>query len=349
MIVDLIRSSSLRSGIWIQNSRKFSVSKCFGNDRNHLLEKLKSVIPLQEEAIQELKWMESHVLGMNLTKNAKMNEDQFQKLKTTINERVDQRKPLQYILGTQPFGSLDLRVRPPILIPRTETEFWTRKLSERLNLEYQNVNRTLRVLDIGTGSGCISLFLASEMNENSVDIVGMDVNEEAISLAEENLRDSLERKQIARGNSVKFVLADLFDDNFEGKVMGEMGGFDVVVSNPPYIPMSQLDLVEEGARMWEDPRALYGHRRILSSLNESNQMDRLKQKETGDGMDFFRQIESKCSKLLSENGSRMLVMETGFDQAKVVCDSILGSKWSEKEIWEDQFGTERVVYSILRK
>ncbi|KAF7376357.1 PrmC-N domain-containing protein [Mycena sanguinolenta] len=105
-----------------------------------------------------------------------------------LDEMVSRRvasEPLQYILGTQPFGSLSIKVRSPVLIPRPETEHWTIRLAELLRPTLDPA-RPLSVLDIGTGTGCIPLLLCRLLPPGTIRAHGIDISPAAVKLAEEN-------------------------------------------------------------------------------------------------------------------------------------------------------------------
>jgi len=146
-------------------------------------------------------------------------------------------EPIQYIFGHTLWCGLDLKVNPSTLIPRPETA----ELVERIqNTEYrvQTKNAPLRVLDVGTGSGCIAIALKKAHPEWQV--TGIDISAEAISVAKENaLRNKVE---------VDFKVADIFDFN---------GTFDVVVSNPPYIRECEKSTMRPNVLNYEPSTALF--------------------------------------------------------------------------------------------
>jgi len=157
-------------------------------------------------------------------------------------------EPIQYIFGHTLWCGLDLKVNPSTLIPRPETA----ELVERIQItEYrvQTKNAPLRVLDVGTGSGCIAIALKKAHPEWQ--ITGIDISPEAISVAKENaLRNNVE---------VNFKVADIFDflaykqlDSF-----GFNGTFDIVVSNPPYIRESEKSTMRPNVLNYEPSTALF--------------------------------------------------------------------------------------------
>ena len=145
-------------------------------------------------------------------------------------------EPLQYVLGEWGFRRLTLLVDPRALIPRPETE----TVVERC-LALIAECEAPRVLDVGTGSGAIALAIADE--HPSAHVTAVDVSDEALALAEANLRRT--------GLSVELLRHDLFD-GLPG------GGWDLVVSNPPYVRPSEIDSLEPEVREWEPRAALVG-------------------------------------------------------------------------------------------
>lgn len=155
-----------------------------------------------------------------------------------IKQRVEACKPLQYILGSVPFCDLTIQVRSPILIPRPETEEWVSWLIERLKpLD----TKGLRILDLCTGTGCIALALAHHLPDSVV--TGIDINPEAIALAQEN-------KRTLNLSNIEFILSDLYT------ALSQDLKFDLIVSNPPYLCSSEYEALSEDVKKWEDPRAL---------------------------------------------------------------------------------------------
>ncbi len=143
-------------------------------------------------------------------------------------------EPIQYIFGHTLWCGLDLKVNPATLIPRPETAELVEKIS---NIKYQISN--CRILDIGTGSGCIAIALKKAHPEWQV--TGMDISEEAIKVARENAR----RNKV----EVDFRVADIFSDG--------IGDFDIVVSNPPYICEREKSSMRPNVLAYEPATALF--------------------------------------------------------------------------------------------
>jgi release factor glutamine methyltransferase len=171
---------------------------------------------------------------------------QLQILQELCIERVGQRKPLQYILGTVPFLDLTIVVKPPTLIPRPETEEWVAWLIQQYAHSKQ---KPLKILDLCTGSGCIALALAKAFPAALV--VGVDIAPAAVALAQANAASNAT-------TNVQFVCADLW----AGVAKGEQ--FDLIVSNPPYITDVEFATLTPEVAQWEDKGALVAARNGLA-------------------------------------------------------------------------------------
>ncbi|KAI0743476.1 S-adenosyl-L-methionine-dependent methyltransferase [Daedaleopsis nitida] len=141
-----------------------------------LLSKLSRAIG-PESAATELRWMRQ-----TLANQPRGTPPSGSTLEEMVARRV-QGEPLQYILGSQPFGSLSIAVRPPVLIPRPETEDWTIRLSETMS---PTSDQPLNMLDLCTGTGCIPLLLCHLWPPGSVHATGIDISAAAVQLANEN-------------------------------------------------------------------------------------------------------------------------------------------------------------------
>lgn len=169
--------------------------------------------------------------------NIEITTDQHQAIETVINE-LKTFRPIQYVLGECEFYGLRLRVREGVLIPRPETEELVAWMLTRLQ-------GTARILDIGTGSGAIALTLAANMKQASV--WAMDISNKALDIASENAR----RLAV----DVKFINADILDNSSNLMSGGEK--YDAVVSNPPYVPSSDLQHIESNVKDYEPHLALF--------------------------------------------------------------------------------------------
>lgn len=185
--------------------------------------------------------------------------------------RRARREPLQYILGSQDFFGLDFEVSPGVLIPRHDTE----------SLVQEAVNRCpsrAAILDIGVGSGCIAVALAKTCPDAHV--YGVDPSPKALELAQKNAD--------RHGVTVTFVQGSLFEP-FEGQK------FDLIVSNPPYIPTAEIAGLQPEVRDYEPREALDGGT---------------------DGLDFYRRIIPVAPSCLEKGG--WLLLEVGVGEAPEV-------------------------------
>ncbi|ODV79971.1 modification methylase HemK [Suhomyces tanzawaensis NRRL Y-17324] len=202
-------------------------------------------------AKQELRWIKNE-----------LPRDQWRDAIT----RRSKLEPLQYILGTQPFGELDIECRPGVLIPRWETEEWVTKLSNLVASRCPKKN--IHIVDACTGSGCVPLLLNHQLNgqsDISSQIVGFDISLEAFNLANHNLA----RIDNSTPN-VKFKQLNLFSESLVQELA--VDEVDILVSNPPYIPKEDfyssmyMNGVEKSVRLYEPALALIGENEFYEAL-----------------------------------------------------------------------------------
>ncbi|KAI8594453.1 S-adenosyl-L-methionine-dependent methyltransferase [Dissophora ornata] len=165
--------------------------------------------------------VDSSKTGMNHNKarGQQLSEEEVMLMQSYVDQRVKTRKPLQYILGTQPFMDLEILTRSPTLIPRWETEEWTARLASTLNSapelfrtsssspsSLSSPSPKFNILDLCTGSGCIPLGLASALPPRSCNLFGVDIHSKAVELATEN---EIKNRALLKDNRVQFRQADL--------------------------------------------------------------------------------------------------------------------------------------------
>lgn len=186
------------------------------------------------------KWISSDILHLSTMelytgKDMNFSTKEWKEVEDIL-ARLKQREPLQYILQEAPFCSLSFHVEKGVLIPRPETE----ELVEWVVSDYQKAGE-VRILDIGTGSGCIPVALAERLPEAVV--ASCDVSAEALRVAAVNVK--------RYGDKVTLFQADILQDELPDCRV------DVVVSNPPYITDSERKDMEENVLGWEPELALF--------------------------------------------------------------------------------------------
>ena len=209
--------------------------------------------------------------------------------------RRSRRIPLQHITGEQEFMGLSFLVNDQVLVPRQDTELLVEEA-----LKY--LKPGMRFLDLCTGSGCILLSLLHYCP--GAEGIGADLSPGALGMAEKN-RDRL-------GLPARLVQSDLFE-----KIEGS---FDLIVSNPPYIPSGAIPGLMEEVRTHEPLMALDGHE---------------------DGLYFYRRLAKESPRYLKDGGR--LCLEIGFDQGESVPALLRDEGFDEIEVVRDLAGLDRVV------
>lgn len=184
---------------------------------------------------QLLRILYADLFGLDSRSRPVLSEDQAFELKTAC-KRIADGEPLQYVTGKAWFYERAFRVDSRVLIPRPETE----ELCERIISRHANTSG--RILDIGTGSGCIALTLALELPE--AEVHATDLSGDAIELARLNAAEL--------GAAVRFSVADFHSDQPYGQQ-----AFDIIVCNPPYIARSEWEQMDASVREHEPEMALY--------------------------------------------------------------------------------------------
>ncbi|KAI5123037.1 hypothetical protein M0805_000473 [Coniferiporia weirii] len=250
-------------------------------------------------------------------------------------------EPLQYILSTQLFGPLDLTVRSPVLIPRPETEEWAMRLAGVL--PPQRSPTPQRLLDLCTGTGCIALLLCHLAPKGSMSALGVDIGDEAVQLAEQNAqRTGVPQPHDTRAdrqNSFEVLKADILSDGFTATLKElRWPPFDIITSNPPYIPLSEYNELPSSVKDYEDRRALLGD--PDSPFGSSD----------GRGLTFYRRIahlvggadQDGTPELIKPGG--LIALEVGHKQSTAVRELMEQHANVQKtEVWKDAWGVERTV------
>lgn len=281
-----------------------------------------------------------------------VSEDELRAYLSMVNQRK-QRKPLAYILGKQEFMGLFFKVTPDVLIPNQDTENLVEEALRQLD------DRS-RILDLCTGSGCILLSLLHYSNHCVG--VGTDISDAALKVAAQNaqvlglegssffLRGDLfealfqtnigtatergknesgpARSEDRKNNNDLTWKEDVEKEKDSERITDRMEQripekFDLIVSNPPYIPTAVIDTLEPEVRTAEPKLALDGGR---------------------DGLNFYRRIADGAMDYLVIGGA--LMMEIGFDQAASVTGILRDCGYSEIEVFQDYGGNDRIVRAV---
>ena len=210
------------------------------------------------------------------------------------------REPLQHIVGETGFMNLTLKTSPAALIPRPETEVLVEKATSLLK------NKPSRILDIGTGSGCIAISLAQELEE--ADVLAVDISTEALDLARENA--------LLNETQVSFQETNILE---RLPSLGQR--FDLVVSNPPYIAPEEKPHLQREVSEFDPHQALF---------------------DEHDGLTFYRRFAEILPELLNPKGS-FLFEFGGSHQEKEVLSIFMEKGFHDLEIIQDYNGDPRVI------
>jgi release factor glutamine methyltransferase len=259
-----------------------------------------------DEAHGDAEVLARHVLGWDLTRLAVSLRDIppafFQDQYHAAIARRLQREPVSQIVGHREFWGLDFEVTRDVLTPRPETELAVQAV---LDLGYGAV-----VMDIGTGSGCIVIALATELPD--MRFVASDASLAAINVARRNA------VRHAVGNRIAFLHSSLLPPEDD---------VDIIVSNPPYIPATQEGTLPPEVRLFEPHEALFGGT---------------------DGLDFYRHLLGGRVRSALSSGGGHLVVEVGYEQAAAVTALADPHLWTLQRTYRDLQGIERTLVFARR-
>ena len=213
----------------------------------------------------------------------------------TLIERREKREPLQYITKEQEFMGLTFETSVNTLIPRQDTECLVEEAMK-------NLHDGMAILDVCCGTGCILLSLLHYSNDCTG--VGVDIDANAVSLAKKNAKNL--------GIDATFTVSDLFES--------VEGTFDLITSNPPYIPTKVIETLDPEVKDYEPMAALDGGE---------------------DGLTFYRLIAAKAKQYLKRGG--MIFLEIGYDQGEDVCEIMKENGYRHIEVKKDLAGLDRIV------
>lgn len=213
--------------------------------------------------------------------------------------------PTQYITGHQEFWGLDFIVSPAVLIPRPETEHLVETV-----LELARAVPEPRIVDVGTGSGCIALALAHELK--NAEVYAVDLSADALEIARAN------SVRLQLDSRVRFLKSNVLE------ALAETRGFDVVVSNPPYVGLNEADKVQRSVFKFEPRMAVFAGE---------------------NGLDVVRPLVEQAHPALKPGG--YLAMEIGYSMRDAVLELLNPTMWDEPNVVPDLRGIPRVV--VARK
>lgn len=272
--------------------------------RNFLVE-LQSVYELSEATVIT-DWVFENVANI---KKADLIKNPLQKIPRPVliklaakQEELLQHKPVQYVMGNTTFYNMQFQVNDKVLIPRPETEEMTNMIISSYRFEQKQIS----ILDIGTGSGCIAIAVKKHLPSSKV--IALDVSEEALDIARANA--------ITNKTNIQCTLFDFLDESRWPELML----FDIIISNPPYIPVNEKKLMDKNVVNFEPHSALFvpDNQPLL----------------------FYEKIARFGRNHLNYNGK--IFVETHEDYTKEVA-ALFAATYQQVLIKKDMFGKERIV------
>lgn len=212
-------------------------------------------------------------------------------------------------------------VEPPVLIPRPETEEWVMRLLRIMTKSKEDILAPCRVLDLCSGSGCVSLALAKHAPVGFY--TGLDISEKAVNIAQHNA-------DIHDLNNIMFKQVDIFDD--AALEAAKLARYDIIVANPPYIPPREYETLDASVKDWEDRDALVGHYRASGRTQL-------------DGLDFYHRIREISDKYLAKEEKRALTHHT----PRLVLEFGKGQAQAVQEIFKDKKTVIQRDFNLLER
>lgn len=284
-----------------------------GQIYNDFRNKLKTIYD-DREAENICDWLFENVTGLKKwerrqNQNSEFAETDSEKIKTYLEELL-KHKPVQYVLHEAWFYKRKFYVNENVLIPRPETE----ELVEWIVSDFkkEKYSKPIKIIDIGTGSGCIPVSLKKELPESS--IAAIDVSDKALSVAKINAEEL--------HAIINFFQIDFLNEN-EWKMLSQ---YDIIVSNPPYIPLNEKEILAKNVTDFEPGIALFV--------------------KNNDPFIFYKKIAGFAKSNLKESGK--IYVEVHEEYAKEV-GSIFESAAFLVEIKNDIYGKQRMVKSTKAK
>ena len=259
----------------------------------------------EHEADTEVRVALSSILNCDISSlylrgTALVNEsDEYRMVRIT--DRRLKGEPLEYIIGEKWFMGLKLKVTPDVLIPRRETEILCEHAIQLIRLNVYG-----SVLDLCTGSGCIGVSIAKYTRAR---VTATDISQAAAGIAEYNAKNQLVKMDVRVG--------DMFSNVPEK--------FDMICSNPPYIPSGEISSLMREVKDYEPRLALDAGK---------------------DGLRFYRKIAKEAPSHLNDNGT--LILEIGCEQADDVKRILAGAGFEDIRVMKDYSGLDRIVAAVRK-
>ena len=289
-----------------KDEEKISVKKSFKDENINLLSKSIQYLKKYnvENARLDAEYIFAYVLGIKrislmLNFDEEISEENKNLIRQYIVRRGKYREPLQYIVKEWEFYGYPIKVDGRVLIPRQDTEIL---VEQCIYLMKEKENP--KILDIGTGSGAISIALAKELPESEV--LGLDVSDDALKMAVEN-------RELNNVSNLKFLKSDVFQHVREKN-------YDLIVSNPPYIPVEEYNELMPEVKEYEPRMALT---------------------DGGDGYYFYKKISEESVNYLKNGG--YLAFEVGYNQGETVSQLMEKNGFQIVGRVADYGGIERVI------
>ena len=229
--------------------------------------------------------------------------DELEQAKLMLARRLTH-EPLDKIIGKREFYKYEFKVNSQVLSPRPDTEILVEKAISLINKD-----KNIQILDLGTGSGCIVLSILKDC-PNAI-ATAVDISSKSLEIARQNAN------KLELEGRVEFIEGSWMEVEFSSQ-------YDIIVSNPPYIPTSEIDELDIEVKKYDPMLALDGG---------------------DDGLDCYRQIAEITYSLLKKDG--YILLEVGYNQAEIVNDIFAKNKFIPFEIIKDLSGINRCV--ILKK
>ena len=230
------------------------------------------------------------------------------------------REPLAHLIGCWEFWSISFKVTPDTLIPRPDTEVLVEEVLKWFNQSKWSAydQDQIRLCDIGTGTGCIPIAIASEKPNLAYHLI--DYSQAALHVAENNWQRVCEQGILSPKTSVRFTHSDLLEV-YQSHPLPKP---TIIVSNPPYIKTKDADHLMPEVRFFDPPLALFD--------------------EGEDGLSLTRRLIAEAMALLPSQGA--LFLEVGFDQTKLTQKALIEAGFIKVNIRSDYGGNPRVVKGI---